>query len=142
MVTSFMHREGPVTAGDTRTALVTQGATAAPGVIKVPTWAKRIVTLTVAVGDNTPTAADGGHNYLVTLSGDGMIDGDQTMCVGSCSSDFTTAGDTGVGGRCFQTYNVDINVEANGIVNIYGEATLGVLFGQPEFGVTIQFASQ
>lgn len=139
MPTTFVHREGPLAAGDTRTAIVTQGATAAPGVIKVPTWAHRIVTITTAVGDNTPAAADGGMNFLITLSGDGMMDGDQTMVVGAVQADLTTAGETGCAGQCYMTHDVDIAVEPNGIVNLYGEGTLGVLSGLPEFGITIQF---
>jgi hypothetical protein len=140
MSTSFVHREGPLTAGDTRTAISTQGAIAAPGIIKVPTWAHRIVTATVGIGDNTPTGADGGMNFLLTLSGDGMMEGDQTFVVGAAYSDFTTAGDSGHGGRITATHDLDIAVEPNGIVNIYGEGTLGVLWGQPEFACTLQFA--
>ncbi len=139
-MSTFIHREGPLAAGDTRTALVTQGATAAPGVIKVPPWAHKIVTVIAGVGDNTPAAADGGMNYIVTISGDGMLDGDQTILVGAMYADFTTAGETGIGGRCFASHDVDIGVEPNGVVNLYAEGTLGVLNGLPEFAVTIQFA--
>lgn len=139
-MSTFVHREGPLAAGDTRTALSTQGMTTAPGVIKVPPWAKKITTLIVGIGDGTPAAADGGMNFLVTLSGDGMRDGDQTMAVGASYCDFTTAGESGIGGRCFASHDVDIDVEANGVVNIYAEGTLGVLSGLPEFAVTIQFA--
>ena len=139
-MTTFIHREGPVAAGDTRTALVTQGAVAAPGDIRVPTWAKKIKTIVTAVGDNTPTAADGGHNFLITLSGDGMADGDQTMVVGGAYCDLSTAGDSGFGHMCFTRHDVDLNVKPGGIIGIYAEATLGVLWGQPEFGVELQFA--
>ena len=138
-MSTFIHREGPIAAGDTRTAIVTQGATAAPGVIKVPPWAHKIVTVIVGVGDNTPAAADGGMNFLVTISGDGMVEGDQTFVVGACYADLTTAGDTGMGGRIYDSHDVDIDVEPNGTVNLYAEGTLGVLSGLPEFGITIQF---
>ena len=140
MPTHYVHREGPVAAGDTRTALTTQGAVAAPGTILVPPWATKIKQLIVAVGDNTATAADGGHNFLVSLSGNGMKDGEQTVVVGGAFCDFTTAGDSGLRSHIHERLDVDMNVVPNGIVNIYAEATLGVLWGQPEFGVTLGFA--
>jgi len=138
-MSTLIHREGPIAAGDTRTAITAQGATAAPGVIKVPPWAHKIVTVIASVGDNTSSGADGGMNYLITISGDGMVEGDQTMLVGASFCDFTTAGDSGFGGMIHESHDVDIDVEPNGIVNLYAEGTLGVLVGLPEFGITIQF---
>jgi len=119
---------------------VTQGVLTAPGTILVPPNCTKITQLIVAVGDGTPTGADGGHNFFVTLGGTGLADGDQVIPVGAACADFTTAGDTGLRGRIFDRHDVDINCVPNGIVNIYGEATLGVLWGAPEFGVTIGFA--
>lgn len=136
----YVHREGPIAAGDTRTALVTQGAIATPGTILVPSGCTKITQVIAAVGDNTPAATDGGMNYLVTLSGTGMTDGDQVLVVGASSADFTTAGDTGMRARIFDRHDVDINVVSNGVVNIYAEGTLGVIVGLPEFGVTLGFA--
>ncbi len=136
----YVHREGPVTAGDTRTALTTQGQITAPGTILVPPGCTKITQIVSGVGDNTPTGADGGHNYFITLSGTGMAEGDQSILVGAAFSDFTTAGETGIRNRVFGLHEVDINVVPNAVISIYAEATLGVLWGQPEFGVTIGFA--
>lgn len=138
-MTIFHVREGPITAGDTRTALLTQGNQASPGVIKVPSWANEIKTIVTAVGDNTPTGADGGHNFLLTLSGDGMKDGEQTFPIGAAFTDFTTAGDTGLRSRCFTRHDMDLDVKPEGTIGIYAEATLGVLWGQPEVSVELQF---
>ena len=79
-------------------------------------------------------------NFLVSLSGNGLKDGEQTLVVGAAYSTFTTAGDTGMGSRIHGRHDVDINVTPNGVINVYGEGTLGVLWGAPEFGVTIGFA--
>lgn len=136
----YVHREGPVTAGDTRVALATQGAVTAPGTIIVPPGCTKLTQIIAAVGDNTPTGADGGHNYFITLSGTGMAEGDQSIGVGASFSDFTTAGETGIAGRIFALHEVDINVIGGKTISIYAEATLGVLWGQPEFGITLGFA--
>lgn len=140
MPTHYVHREGPIAAGDTRTAITSQGAVTAPGTIIVPPWATKIKQLIVAVGDNTPAATDSGMNFLVSLSGNGLRDGEQTIVVGAAFADLTIAGDTGFGSKIHARHDVDINVVPNGIVNLYGEGTLGVITGVPEFGITIGFA--
>jgi hypothetical protein len=135
----YVHREGPIAAGDTRTAIVTQGANTM-GTILVEPGESKITQIIAGVGDNTSTGVSGGQNFFVTLSGTGMRYGDQVIPIGAASAYLATAGDTGHGCRVFGLHNVDIDVVPGGSINIYVEATLGVLLGLPEFGVTLGFA--
>ena len=135
----YVTREGPITAGDARTALTTQGSVTTPGTLTVPPGKTKIVQIITSVGDNTPTAADGAHCYFITLSGDGVAEGEQTLVIGAAYSDFTTAGESGFVSSPLRQ-DVDIAVEPGGVINVYAEATLGTLWGVPEVSVTLGFA--
>lgn len=136
----YITREGPITAGDTRTQLITQGAITSPGNIIVPPGKTKVKQIVVALGDNTPTGADGSHLFFVTLSGPGIEDGEQTLMVAGYYCDFTTAGDSGAPFPKAKRFDVDIDVVPGKQFGIFVEATLGALNGAPEASVTLGFA--
>lgn len=86
-------REGPCATADTRTNLTTLGSNATPGTLTVPSTAKRIKRLWVAVGQETPTLAAHGGVVFVRLWGE-AIRGEQTFMIAGVSSTGTTAGET------------------------------------------------
>ncbi len=140
MSMEYVTREGPITAGDTRTQLTSLGSNASPGTILVPAGKTKLKQVIYALGDNTPTAADGAHLFFITLGGGGVKDGDQTIMLAGYSCDFTTAGDSGAAFPRPNRMDVDIDVVALKPVSIFGEATLGTLNGVPEMSVTLGFA--
>jgi len=141
MSMEYITREGPIAAVDTRTQLTTQGSNAAPGPVMVPVGKTKIKQIIYALGDNTPTAADGGNNFFLTLSGTGLVDGEQFIPLAGYYADFSTAGDTGSNWPKLKRLDVDIDVSPLKQIGVFVEMTAGqAINGAPEVSVTLGFA--
>ena len=141
MSMEYITREGPIAAVDTRTQLTTQGSNTTPGTILVPAGKTKIKQILYALGDNTPTAADGGNLFFLTLSGSGLRDGEQFLPLAGYYCDFTTAGDSGAPFPRTNLIDVDIDVESMKPLGIFVEETAGAAInGAPEVSVTLGFA--
>jgi hypothetical protein len=141
MSMEYITREGPIATLDTRTQLTTQGSNTSPGPVLVPAGKTKIKQIIYALGDNTPTGADMGNNFFLTLSGSGIKDGEQYIPLAGMYADFTTAGDTGSPFPRAHLLDVDIDVESMKPIGIFVEMTAGAaLAGAPEVSVTLGFA--
>lgn len=132
-------REGPLTTGDTWYVLSTQGDSTTPGAIIIGTGKSAIKQILFACGDNTPTCAPGSHGFVIKLTGDALVNGEQLINGGAITCWGVTAGPTGEPCNLFK-YDVDIPLKSTGgQVQIAVCATLGTLWGLPEANVTLGY---
>ncbi len=135
----YVCREGPMAVGDTWYSLATQGDNATPGAIIIGSGNSSVKQILFAMGDNTPTCAPGSHGFILKLTGDALLNGEQLLNMGAITCWGVTAGPTGEPNNLFK-YDVDIPLKTTGgQVQLNVCATLGTLWGQPEANVTLGY---
>ena len=137
MTTETLLREGPVVTADTRTAIITLGANASPGVMKTPSDKHRISYLLVAcaVGE-TPAGTTGGVLFI-RLAG-GALPEEYAIMVGGCAEQIATAGEAGSPGFAI-AIPVGFELKVPGeYLEVYGEIA-GVDACDPNFNVAPLF---
>lgn len=136
----YITRENSLSATvDIETALTTLYDDTAPGPVIVPSGVSKIKQLIVAIGCPN-AAADGNAPFEVRLSGDGLVDGEQTFAVCYSYQIIATAGNTAWGNVPSKRFDVDIDVKSGGRIAIYGVQSGGVTVGTPEMVVSLGFA--
>ncbi len=136
---TYVCREGPLAAGDTWYSLATQGDNATPGAIIIGSGKSGIKQILFTMGDHTPTCAPGSHGFILKLTGDALLNGEQLLNMGAETAWVLTAGPSGEPNNLFK-YDVDIPLKpTGGQVQLNVCATLGTLWGQPEANVTLGY---
>jgi len=136
MSSIFITREGPIAAADTVTPITTLGSRATPGTVFVPNNARRLDSLILATGQETPAGTDGGGVLFVRISGGG-IEGEQIIMVGGQTEQMTTQGDCSSLGTIEVLEDLHIDVKGNEAITVDGEYAgieamdngLGVTYG-------------
>ncbi len=136
---TYVCREGPLAAGDTWYSLATQGDNATPGAIIIGSGKSSIKQILFTMGDSAPTGALGDHGFVLKLTGDALVNGEQLINLGAITCWWVTAGPSGEPNNLFK-YDVDIPLKpTGGQVQLNVCATLGVLWGAPEVNVTLGY---
>ena len=135
----YVTRENSLSATvDVETALTTLYDDTAPGPIVVPSGMTRIKQIIVAIGCPN-SAADGNANFLLRMTGSGLVDGEHTFAVCNTYQILATAGNTGWGNVPAKRFDVDIAVK-EGNISLFGTQAGGVTVGTPEMVVALGFA--
>ena len=85
----YRTREGAVTAADSFTALGSLYGQSTTAAIQVPAGATQIIGIMASVASDSAT--NGATTFAVQLSGDGLSNGQETLCIGSQGVDGTPA---------------------------------------------------
>ena len=130
----FRSREGAITAVDTKSQLASLGSESAPGPLLVPSGAKILKALIVAISTDLATAADA--TYLIRLEGPGLPEGPESLVVGASGVQVATGGSYILPA---QRYELDIPVTVSNEILIFAE-NAGEDAGSCNVGVTLEFA--
>lgn len=106
--------------------------------IKVPPDMKKISVLGSAVTHDGAATVDTGNNFVVQLSGTGLVDGIQEFLVGALASQETGTSVTGTLSALPASYRmVDVNLKPGEVV--VSAAYTGTDPGSPFIGLTLGF---
>ena len=130
----YRTREGAVTAADSFTALGSLYGQSTTAAIQVPAGASQIIGIMASVASDSAT--NGATTFAVQLSGDGLSNGQETLCIGSQGVDGTPASN-GMTNAPF-SLDVAIPVTASNQVSIAGAMDVDV--GTAQMSVTLVFA--
>jgi len=133
MAKQYRSREGNVTAVDTKTQLSTLGSETAPGPLLIPSGAKTLKAVIVAVACDHAVAADG--VYLIRLEGNGLPEGPETLTAGGAGAQVATGGSSAIRSTRIE---LDIPVTPSNEVLVFAENT-GEDVGTACVGVTLEF---
>ena len=100
----YRTREGAVTAADSFTALGSLYGQSTTAAIQVPAGATQIIGIMASVASDSAT--NGATTFAVQLSGDGLSNGQETLCIGSQGVDGTPASN----GMTNSTVNYDVAI--------------------------------
>lgn len=112
----YITREGDMTAVDTASALTSLGSEGAQGNVIVPAGVNAIKQIIVAASSDG--AAVGSSTFFIRLKGNGLKEGQQTICVGAMGGTLAT---TGIAAVPPVKLDVDIPVTANNQITIEAE---------------------
>ena len=106
--------------------------------IKVPPDMKKITVLGAAVTHDGAATIDTGNNFVVQLSGTGLVDGIQEFLVGALASQETGTSVTGTLSAQPANYRpIDVNLKPGEVV--VSAAYTGTDPGSPFIGLTLGF---
>jgi len=129
----YRSREGPVTAVDTKSQLVTLGSETAPGALLVPGTSRRLVQIIVYAASGNGAANDSTH--MVRIEGPGLPEGPEVITAGSSGGAIAT-GQQHAGGAF--VIDLDIPVTPANEILIFAEMA-GEDVGALNVGVTLVF---
>ena len=130
----YRTREGAVTAADSFTALGSLYGQSTTAAIQVPAGASQIVGIMASVASDSAT--NGATTFAVQLSGDGLSNGQETLCIGSQGVDGTTASN----GMTNSTVNYDVAIPCVGSNQVSVAVAMDTDVGTLAASVTLVFA--
>jgi len=130
----YRTREGAVTAADSFTALGSLYGQSTTAAIQVPAGASQIVGIMASVASDSAT--NGATTFAVQLSGDGLSNGQETLCIGSQGVDGTTASN----GMTNGTTNYDVAIPCVGSNQVSVAVAMDTDVGTLSASVTLVFA--
>ena len=130
----YRTREGAVTAADSFTALGRLYGQSTTAAIQVPAGASQIVGIMASVASDSAT--NGATTFAVQLSGDGLSNGQETLCIGSQGVDGTPASN----GRTNSTVNYDVASPCVGPNQVSVAVAMDTDVGTLAASVTLVFA--
>ena len=130
----YRTREGAVTAAASFTALGSLYGQSTTAAIQVPAGASQIVGIMASVASDSAT--NGATTFALQLSGDGLSNGQETLCIGSQGVDGTTASN----GMTNSTVNYDVAIPCVGSNQVSVAVAMDTDVGTLAASVTLVFA--
>ena len=130
----YRTREGAVTAADSFTALGSLYGQSTTAAIQVPAGASQIVGIMASVASDSAT--NGATTFAVQLSGAGLSNGQETLCIGRPGVDGTPASN----GMTNSTVNYDVAIPCVGSNQVSVAVAMDTDVGTLAASVTLVFA--
>ena len=130
----YRTREGAVTAADSFTALGSLYGQSTTAAIQVPAGASQIIGIMASVARDSAT--NGATTFAVQLSGDGLSNGQETLCIGSQGVDGTPASN----GSSNPSINYDVAIPCVGSNQVSVAVAMDTDVGTLAASVTLVFA--
>jgi|TARA_B100000029_G_scaffold486935_1_gene541806 hypothetical protein len=130
----YRTREGAITASDSFTALDSLYGQSTTASIQVPAGSSQIVGIIASV--STDSASNGATTFACQLSGDGLSNGQETLCIGSQGVDGTTASN----GMTNLPMTLDVAIPCVGSNQVSVAVAMDTDVGSAQASVTLVFA--
>jgi hypothetical protein len=130
----YRTREGAITAADSFTALDSLYGQSTTASIQVPAGSSQIVGIIASV--STDSATNGATTFAVQLSGDGLSNGQETLCIGSQGVDGTPASN----GQTNLPMMLDVAIPCVGSNQVSVAVAMDTDVGSAQASVTLVFA--
>ena len=130
----YRTREGAITASDSFTALDSLYGQSTTASIQVPAGSSQIVGIIASV--STASASNGATTFAVQMSGDGLSNGQETLCIGSQGVDGTVASN----GMTNLPMMLDVAIPCVGSNQVSVAVAMDTDVGSAQASVTLVFA--
>ena len=130
----YRTREGAITAADSFTALDSLYGQSTPASIQVPAGSSQIVGIIASI--STDSASNGATTFACQLSGDGLSNGQETVCIGSQGVDGTPASN----GMTNLPMMLDVAIPCVGSNQVSVAVAMDTDVGSAQASVTLVFA--
>jgi hypothetical protein len=130
----YRTREGAITASDSFTALDSLYGQSTTASIQVPAGSSQIVGIIASV--STDSASNGATTFACQLSGDGLSNGQETLCIGSQGVDGTPASN----GQTNLPMMLDVAIPCVGSNQVSVAVAMDTDVGSAQASVTLVFA--
>jgi len=130
----YRTREGAITASDSFTALDSLYGQSTTASIQVPAGSSQIVGIIASV--STDSASNGATTFACQLSGDGLSNGQETLCIGSQGVDGTPASN----GMTNLPMMLDVAIPCVGSNQVSVAVAMDTDVGSAQASVTLVFA--
>ena len=130
----YRTREGAITASDSFTALDSLYGQSTTASIQVPAGSSQIVGIIASV--STDSATNGATTFAVQMSGDGLSNGQETLCIGSQGVDGTVASN----GMTNLPMMLDVAIPCVGSNQVSVAVAMDTDVGSAHASVTLVFA--
>jgi len=130
----YRTREGAITASDSFTALDSLYGQSTTASIQVPAGSSQIVGIIASV--STDSATNGATTFACQLSGDGLSNGQETLCIGSQGVDGTVASN----GMTNLPMMLDVAIPCVGSNQVSVAVAMDTDVGSAQASVTLVFA--
>ena len=130
----YRTREGSITASDSFTALDSLYGQSTTASIQVPAGSSQIVGIIASV--STDSASNGATTFACQLSGDGLSNGQETLCIGSQGVDGTPASN----GMTNLPMMLDVAIPCVGSNQVSVAVAMDTDVGSAQASVTLVFA--
>ena len=130
----YRTREGAITASDSFTALDSLYGQSTTASIQVPAGSSQIVGIIASV--STDSATNGAATFAVQMSGDGLSNGQETLCIGSQGVDGTPASN----GMTNLPMMLDVAIPSIGSNQVSVAVAMDVDVGSAQAAITLVFA--
>jgi len=130
----YRTREGAITAADSFTALDSLYGQSTTASIQVPAGSSQIVGIIASV--STDSATNGATTFAVQLSGDGLSNGQESICIGSQGVDGTPASN----GMTNLPMMLDVAIPCVGSNQVSVAVAMDTDVGSAQASVTLVFA--
>ncbi len=130
----YRTREGSITASDSFTALDSLYGQSTTASIQVPAGSSQIVGIIASV--STDSASNGATTFACQLSGDGLSNGQETVCIGSQGVDGTPASN----GMTNLPMMLDVAIPCVGSNQVSVAVAMDTDVGSAQASVTLVFA--
>ena len=130
----YRTREGAITAADSFTALDSLYGQSTTASIQVPAGSSQIVGIIASV--STDSATNGATTFAVQMSGDGLSNGQETLCIGSQGVDGTPASN----GMTNLPMMFDVAIPCVGSNQVSVAVAMDTDVGSAQASVTLVFA--
>ena len=130
----YRTREGAITAADSFTALDSLYGQSTTASIQVPAGSSQIVGIIASI--STDRASNGATTFACQLSGDGLSNGQETLCIGSQGVDGTPASN----GMTNLPMMLDVAIPCIGSNQVSVAVAMDVDVGSAQAAITLVFA--
>ncbi len=130
----YRTREGAITASDSFTALDSLYGQSTTASIQVPAGSSQIVGIIASI--STDSASNGATTFACQLSGDGLSNGQETVCIGSQGVDGTPASN----GMTNLPMMLDVAIPCVGSNQVSVAVAMDTDVGSAQASVTLVFA--
>ena len=130
----YRTREGAITASDSFTALESLYGQSTTASIQVPAGSSQIVGIIASI--STDSASNGATTFACQLSGDGLSNGQETVCIGSQGVDGTPASN----GMTNLPMMLDVAIPCVGSNQVSVAVAMDTDVGSAQASVTLVFA--
>ena len=130
----YRTREGAITAADSFTALDSLYGQSTTASIQVPAGSSQIVGIIASV--STDSSTNGATTFAVQLSGDGLSNGQESICIGSQGVDGTPASN----GMTNLPMMLDVAIPCVGSNQVSVAVAMDTDVGSAQASVTLVFA--
>ena len=130
----YRTREGAITAADSFTALDSLYGQSTTASIQVPAGSSQIVGIIASI--STDSATNGATTFACQLSGDGLSNGQETLCIGSQGVDGSVASN----GMTNLPMMLDVAIPCVGSNQVSVAVAMDTDVGSAQASVTLVFA--